>query len=247
MNLDDYIQFVERPSSELYSIKVVQGPYLGVIYTYGKVQVKENRDLDQATFTFDFQIEKTPENLNKEKLKKSTEFKNFMGDILVQLIEDKANSSCNKPSIEVFNEWLDEWSKTTGISKYNVYLTGAFCQNYFFGKTIDTDDVDVTLELKSETDVDYYELKNILEQAIEIGLQKNLSIDIYVVEDPFKFTDKIITVGKDLTKRSDTELWNENANISELIPGLYEITEDSKDAYNKYLSKDYEVLSKKLI
>ena len=249
MNLDDYIQFVERPSSELYSIKVVQGPYLGVIYTYGKVQVKENRDLDQATFTFDFQIEKTPKNLNKEKLKKSTKFKNFMGDILVQLIEDKANNSCNKPSIEVFDEWLDEWSKTTGINKYNVYLTGAFCENYFFNGTLNTKDIDMTLEPKSKTIIDYNELKNILEEAIKIGSEKNLDIDMYCAEDAVNWQqpDKIITLGKDVTRSSNTELWNENADVTELIPGLYEVVEDSTEAYNKYLSKNYKVLSKKLI
>ena len=48
MNLDDVITFVEKPSSELYSLKVKSGPYTGVIYTYGKVQVRENKKQDNA-------------------------------------------------------------------------------------------------------------------------------------------------------------------------------------------------------
>ena len=35
--------------------------------------------------------------------------------------------------------------------------------------------------------------------------------------------------------------------IIELIPGLYENIYDCKDQLNKYLGKNYEVLSKKLI
>ena len=249
INIDEAVTFVEKPSSELYSLKVVQGPYLGVIYTYGKVQVKENPESDQATLTFDFQIEESPENLNEEKLKKSAEFKNFMGDILVQLIEDKASTMPDKPSIEVFNTWLDKWSKTAGVDKYNVYLTGAFCENYFFDGTLETKDIDMTLEPKSKSDIDYNELKNILEEAIKIGSEKNLDIDMYCAEDAVNWQqpDKIITLGKDVTRSSNTELWNENAYVTELIPGLYEVVEDSTEAYNKYLSKKYKVLSKKLI
>lgn len=89
INLDETVQFVERPSSELYSLKVVQGPYLGVIYTYGKVSLHEDEANCQLNVKFDFKIEEVPDNLNEEELKKSDNFKNFMGDILSQLLEDK--------------------------------------------------------------------------------------------------------------------------------------------------------------
>ena len=107
----------------------------------------------------------------------------------------------------------------------------------------------MTLEPKSKSDIDYNELKNILEEAIKIGSEKNLDIDMYCAEDAVNWQqpDKIITLGKDITRSSNTELWNENAYVTELIPGLYEVVEDSTEAYNKYLSKNYKVLSKKLI
>ena len=162
-------------------------------------------------------------------------------------LKDEKNKNFDKPSIELFNEWLNEWlSKITGIDKYNVHLGGAFCQNYFFNKNIDTEDVDVLLELKPKANIDYHELKHILRKAEEIAFQKRFLIDIYLVEDALKFTDKIIMTGKDITRKSDTEYWNEDIDVTELIPGLYEIIEDSTDAHNKYLSKNYEVISKKL-
>jgi hypothetical protein len=92
INLDETIKFVERPSSELYSLKVVQGPYLGVIYTYGKVSLHEDEANVQLNVKFDFKIDEVPENLKKEDLEKSADFKNFMGDILTQLLEEQLNN-----------------------------------------------------------------------------------------------------------------------------------------------------------
>lgn len=92
INLDKTIQFVEKGDSELYSLKVVQGPYLGVIYTYGKVHLREDEANCQLELKFDFKIEEVPDNINEKELEKSNDFKNFMGDILSQLLEDKLDN-----------------------------------------------------------------------------------------------------------------------------------------------------------
>ena len=159
------------------------------------------------------------------------------------------DSPWNIPSIESFDNWLNEWSKTPGLNNYDVYLTGAFCQNYFFNKTIDTDDIDVTLVIKPDVNINYYELRHILEQGVKIGFQTNLLIDIFVVEDAFKFTDRKILNYTEIEKKSDTENFQMEleGDIIELIPGLYENIYDCKDQLNKYLGKNYEVLSKKLV
>jgi hypothetical protein len=41
---------------------------------------------------FDFKLDEVPENLNKEELQNSEDFKNFMGDILTQLLEEQLNN-----------------------------------------------------------------------------------------------------------------------------------------------------------
>tara|TARA_R110002167_G_scaffold140346_1_gene328105 strand:+ start:288 stop:605 length:318 start_codon:yes stop_codon:yes gene_type:complete len=88
-NLDNMISFVERPDSELYSIKVKIGAYKNVIYTYGKVNIAEDDENDQLKVSFDYRIEEVPKKLNKKKLEKSEEFKNYIGNILTNLIEEK--------------------------------------------------------------------------------------------------------------------------------------------------------------
>ena len=89
MNLDDVITFVEKPSSELYSLKVKSGPFTGVIYTYGKVQVRENKKQDNAKVKFKFHIELAPPGFTIKQLEEDKDFKNFMGDVLIELIEEK--------------------------------------------------------------------------------------------------------------------------------------------------------------
>lgn len=92
INLNETVKFVEKPSSELYSLKVLQGPYLGVIYTYGKVTLHEDEANCELKIKFDFKLEDVPDNLNKTELEESIDFKNFMGDILSQLLEDKLDN-----------------------------------------------------------------------------------------------------------------------------------------------------------
>lgn len=91
-NLDNMISFVERPDSELYSIKIKVGLYKNVIYTYGKVNIAEDVANDQLKVSFDYRIEEVPKNSNKKKLEKSEDFKNYIGNILTNLIEEKQHN-----------------------------------------------------------------------------------------------------------------------------------------------------------
>ena len=157
----------------------------------------------------------------------------------------------NKPSVKTFNKWLKEWSKTPNVSDYSVYLTGGFCQNYFFNKNIDTWDIDVLLVADSKKSINYYSLKNILKEGLKIGFKNKLLIDIYLVgEIPTneKFSYKKIRSSRHIIKKTDTEYWQWSfkGEITELIPGLYQSIKDPTEEYNKYLSKNYEVPCKQV-
>ena len=102
INTDRYIQFVEKGDAELYSLKVVQGPYTGVVYTYGKVAI--NGTVEDPIVKFDFTINEVPKGKKKPKLEKSKTFKNFMGDILISLIEDQLNDESTEADTQEPNE-----------------------------------------------------------------------------------------------------------------------------------------------
>jgi len=90
--LDDLVVFVERPSSELYALKILQEPYLGVIYTYGSVKLTEDEANDNLIVKFNYTINEVPEGISAEQLRETKDFKNYIGDILIKLLEDKVQN-----------------------------------------------------------------------------------------------------------------------------------------------------------
>lgn len=154
----------------------------------------------------------------------------------------------DKPSPLAFNQWLEEWFQIPGINNYKTFLVGAFCQNYFLNKNIDTWDIDIILIGKIQ---DYFELKNILDKAVEIGFKYNLLIDVFwrnkLPEVNLFSQEKVITYTS-VTKQSPNDTWNQPVygDIIELIPGLYQVKHDYKKAYNKFISKNYTLNYKKI-
>ena len=80
--------FVEKTTSELYSVKLKSGEWSGVIITYGKVSLKVNEDKETATLSFQFDIDEAPAPHNIEILEESNDFNNHLGDILSHIIQN---------------------------------------------------------------------------------------------------------------------------------------------------------------
>lgn len=84
---NDSYSFVENDfSDDSWHVKINEGEYKGVVYKYGKIQIKENED--EATLGFQYSLVDLPEHLDKEELNCSVEFMNTLGDILSHIIED---------------------------------------------------------------------------------------------------------------------------------------------------------------
>lgn len=82
--------FVEKLESEFYSIKLLEGPYRDVIYTYGHVTVQEDVENDLARLKFKYRIEEVPPPLSKEEIEADSQFNDYIGDILAEILEDQA-------------------------------------------------------------------------------------------------------------------------------------------------------------
>jgi len=84
----DY-NFVERTESELYSIRLLTGGWAGVIYTYGRVSIKEDPANDRAVLSFDYRIEDTEGTAHTaDGLNADIRFKNTIGDILANILSN---------------------------------------------------------------------------------------------------------------------------------------------------------------
>ena len=92
--MSDRYVFVEKADSDFTSIKALQKPYDGIIYTYGKVKLSEpNGECENARLIFDYRIEEVPPAFgrSKEDLEKDEDFSIFIGDILVEILEDSVD------------------------------------------------------------------------------------------------------------------------------------------------------------
>jgi len=83
----DYV-FVEKASSDFYSVKLLTGQWTGVIYTYGTVNIREDKENDVAILQFQYKIEETPEEFGSDALMESPSFKNYIGSILSCILEE---------------------------------------------------------------------------------------------------------------------------------------------------------------
>jgi hypothetical protein len=79
--------FVEKPSSDFYSVKLLTGEYSGVIYTYGQVKITEDEERDTARVVFQFKIEEVSEHITID-LNKDPIFKDYIGDLLCSILEE---------------------------------------------------------------------------------------------------------------------------------------------------------------
>jgi hypothetical protein len=89
------IAYVEKQNSDFTSIKILDEPYAGIIYTYGKVSVSEpDGENGNATLTFDYKVEEVPPIYGKseKEIEEDKEFSNFIGDILIEIFEDSVNN-----------------------------------------------------------------------------------------------------------------------------------------------------------
>ena len=81
--------YVSRGTEQWSSIMITKGEYEGVIYQYGRVSVAEEENED-GTMPLSFDYNVIDQNgHNKEKLDSSVEFKNILGDILVEILDEQ--------------------------------------------------------------------------------------------------------------------------------------------------------------
>jgi hypothetical protein len=77
--------FLEHENSDFYAVKFNEGKYAGVTVIYGTVSIKEDGDGAVLKYTFSVQ---DPGSYDLDTLNASEEFKNYLGDMLQNIIRD---------------------------------------------------------------------------------------------------------------------------------------------------------------
>jgi len=82
----EVFQVVENPNEPDAAIEIISGDYEGLVFQFGKVQFEDGK----PNINFERTIRRLPlsgDGMNK--LLNNTELNNLMGDILVELLEEK--------------------------------------------------------------------------------------------------------------------------------------------------------------
>lgn len=85
----DYTYIIPETEDTTVNIKLLNGEYENTIYQYGKVKFEEEKD-GAIYLRFIYNVIETP--LNKEELEKNSEFKNYIGDILVSIMSQNVDA-----------------------------------------------------------------------------------------------------------------------------------------------------------
>jgi hypothetical protein len=79
----DYCFIYPKEDGSAVHLKFLTGPYKDTVYKYGKVKFKEEND--QVYLLFAYDVLESPV-MKPKKLEKDNDFKNYIGDLLVQLM-----------------------------------------------------------------------------------------------------------------------------------------------------------------
>ena len=79
----DYCFIYPKDDKQTVHIKFLEGPYKDTIFKYGKVKFKEENE--QVYLLFAYDVLESPVD-KPRKLEKNSDFKNYIGDLLVELM-----------------------------------------------------------------------------------------------------------------------------------------------------------------
>jgi hypothetical protein len=81
----DYCFIYPKDDGTAVHIKLLEGDYKDTIFKYGKVKFKEEDELMYLHFAYDVLVSKVSK---PKKLEKDDKFKNYIGDLLVELMSN---------------------------------------------------------------------------------------------------------------------------------------------------------------
>ena len=77
--------FAQRQQDDYTCVKLTEGKYKDIIYSYGKVGFKQKPNSEEMGVIFDYTIQRNPKDVDWD----NQEFIDYIGDILVEIMEQQ--------------------------------------------------------------------------------------------------------------------------------------------------------------
>jgi hypothetical protein len=164
-----------------------------------------------------------------------------------------SHSEFLKPTSELFSLWLRDFIMENPGFDYDIYLTGALCENLFGEVKHDTIDVDIVFigQIKNRAI-----LKKYLDSAFKIGIRHGILIDVAwrnqiltFLSNPRDFHEKIVNYldVEHVDENGRKSVYTLDGTITQLMSGLYYVTDfDTTKALEKTKERSYSVPYKKI-
>ena len=85
-----FVEKTEASGTYTIALKLMEGKYDGLIFSYGKVELKEPGDEDSMTLKFDYEIHRKPPGMEELDLK---ELEYVLGGFLIELIQQQLSNN----------------------------------------------------------------------------------------------------------------------------------------------------------
>ena len=77
------------------AVKILKGPYKGIVYQYGKIEFIPRKESDIPTINFDRAVRVCPEELLNT-ISEDEDFNQIMGNILIELLANQGIEELNR-------------------------------------------------------------------------------------------------------------------------------------------------------
>ena len=93
--------YCESAQSDLYAIKLKKGRYKGVIFTFGKVHLNEDKENNNLSVNFQYKIEDSGKRYTEDELTANPKFKEYLSYILRFILEEEFGEYAERPAADI--------------------------------------------------------------------------------------------------------------------------------------------------
>ena len=87
--ITDYIFVDDLKNDKVYAVRLVSGPYVDTTYKYANIKLNEDPEKEMCTLSYAYSIIATAEGHDKETLNVDAAFKDYIGDVLTDILSNQ--------------------------------------------------------------------------------------------------------------------------------------------------------------
>jgi len=93
--------FIEKEDSEVYALRINEGRFKRVIFSFGKVDLNEDKENDRCNVNFKFAVHQGNLRYSIDNLQDNRKFKDYLSKILIFILEEEYGQYDEHPAADI--------------------------------------------------------------------------------------------------------------------------------------------------